>query len=413
MAAWINILRTGTWLTRERMRWVGLALLAAAVLGTAYLAVASDGLNDRLDRPLGTDFSSFYAAGTLAHDGTPAAAFDHATHFAREKAIFGSATQFYTFQYPPLFLLIADLLARMPYALALAAWLGATLALYLWAMRAILVGATQDRLWLLLTLAFPAVFINLGHGQNGFLTAGLFGLALAVMERRPFVAGILFGLLAYKPQFGLMIPLALLAAGKWRAVAAAAATVITLAVVSIVAFGFAPWQAFFTSLPFTRTVLLEQGDVGWHKIQSIFSWVRMWGGPVALAYAVQVMLAIAVAASLIWLWRSDARYPLKAAALLIGTLLATPFSLDYDLMLLAPAIAFLAADGFARGFAPWEKTMLAALWIAPLVTRSVAHATLIPLAVPAMLAAFAMFLYRAARETGFPRLWLFASRSIK
>ena len=74
--------------------------------------------------------------------------------------------------------------------------------------------------------------------------------------------------------------------------------------------------------------------------------------------------------------------------MLIGTLLATPYSLDYDLMLLAPAIAFLAADGFARGFAPWQKTILAALWIVPLVARSVPEATLIPLAVPAMLRRF-------------------------
>lgn len=411
MAAWMDSLRTGTWLTRERMRLVVLSLLAAAILGAVYLIATSNGLNDRLGRPLGTDFSSFYAAGTLVADGRPAAAYDHAAHFGREKAIFGPATQFYTFQYPPLFLLVADLLARMPYALALAAWLGATLALYLWAIRAILVIPRQAgsalsaeppslfrggirSLWLLLALAFPAVFVNLGHGQNGFLTAGVFGLALAMLERRPVAAGILFGLLAYKPQFGLMIPLVLLATGRWRAIVAAALTVALFVGVTLAAFGVAPWQAFFASLPFTRVVLLEQGDVGWHKIQSVFSWVRMWGGPVPLAYFVQGALTIVVAATLVWLWRSSARYSMKAAALLIGTLLATPFSLDYDLMLLAPAIAFLAADGCANGFASWEKTMLAMLWIAPLVTRSVAHALLIPLAVPAMLITFILVMTR-------------------
>ena len=67
-----------------------------------------------------------------------------------------------------------------------------------------------------------------------------------------------------------------------------------------------------------------------------------------------------------------AAFALKAAALLIGTMLATPYSLDYDLMLLAPAIAFLAADGIERGFAPYEKTVLAALWLVPLIARSVA-----------------------------------------
>ena len=93
-----------------------------------------------------------------------------------------------------------------------------------------------------------------------------------------------------------------------------------------------------------------------------------------------------------------AAYPVKAAALLIGSLLATPFILDYDLMLLAPAIAFLAADGMQRGFGPYEKSMLAALWIAPLIARSAAQTVLLPLGVLAMLAAFALLLRRAIAE---------------
>ena len=98
---------------------------------------------------------------------------------------------------------------------------------------------------------------------------------------------------------------------------------------------------------------------------------------------------------LAWLWRSRAVFPLKAAALMIGCILATPYSLDYDLMLLAPAIAFFAADGMARGFGAYEKSMLAALWIVPLVARAVPQATLIPLAVPLMLVAFVLLLRRS------------------
>src|SRR4029077_20364009 len=78
-----------------------------------------------------------------------------------------------------------------------------------------------DPLWLLLALAFPAVLINVGHGHNGFLTAALLGGGLVVLDRRPLPAGILFGLMAYKPQFGLMIPIALAAGGYWRSFAAA------------------------------------------------------------------------------------------------------------------------------------------------------------------------------------------------
>lgn len=124
----------------------------------------------------------------------------------------------------------------------------------------------------------------------------------------------------------------------------------------------------------------------------------MWGGGVTLAYAIQGAVTLAIAAALVWLWRSTTAFPLKAAALVIGCVLATPYSLDYDLMLLAPAIAYLAIDGLARGFGAFEKTVLAALWIVPLVARSVPQFTMIPLAVPVMLLAFGLLLHRAIDE---------------
>jgi hypothetical protein len=344
-------------------------------------------------------------------DGNATAPFDPAKQFAREQAIFGAATQFYGWHYPPFFLGLAALLALMPYALALLLWQGVTLLLYLWAMRGVL-PAQRDYLPLLLALAFPAVFVNLGHGHNGFLTAALFTGALLQLDRRPIVAGILFGLIAYKPQFGVLVPIVLAASGRWRAFAAAAVTVLLLAAAVTMAFGVDVWRAFLASMQFTREVVLERGETGWHKIQSVFSWVRMWGGAVSLAYLVQATVSAAIVAALVWLWRGAASLPIKAAALLIGTLLATPYSLDYDLMLLAPAIAWLAADGMQRGFAPFEKTMLAALWLVPLLARIVAEATLIPLAVPVMLLTF-MSLIRAAMLQSRDTAMLVASRSAK
>jgi hypothetical protein len=274
-------------------------------------------------------------------------------------------------------------------------------------------GFGDDKLWLLLALAYPAVFINLGHGHNGFLTAALLAGALVQLDRRPWLAGILIGLLAYKPQFGVLIPLVLAVSGRWRVFAAAALTVAALALAVTLAFGMDVWTAFFASTAFTRSVVLEQGGTGWHKIQSAFSWVRLWGGGVPLAYAVQGAVTLAVAAALGWLWRTRANFPLKAAALLIGTVLATPYVLDYDLMLLAPAIAFLAADGASRGFAPWQKTVLAALWLLPLAARSVAQATSVPLAVPLMLLAFGFLLHRAMNEPGVQLNWRFSFRSLR
>jgi hypothetical protein len=405
MASLPDTLRTGAWLTRERIRLVALAVLAASVLGLAFLLATSDGRNDHQGRPLGTDFANVYAAGTYVLEGDAVAAFDPPRQHARERVIFGDQTPFYGWHYPPFFLFVAAVLALLPYGLALLVWQGATLGLYLAAIRTVLVASAPSlmrektgRLWLLLALAFPAVFVNMGHGHNGFLTAALLAFALVELDRRPLAAGVLFGLLAYKPQFGLMIPLVLLATGRWRTFVAAAATVAGLIALATLAFGPEVWRAFFTFARYTREVVLEEGNTGWHKIQSIFSWVRMWGGAVPLAYAVQGVATAALAVAVVWVWRSKAAYALKAAVLCLAAILATPYSLDYDMMVLALAIAFLAAHGLAHGFAPFEKTGLALLWLAPLFARSIAEIALVPLGAAAMLVVLCLTLRKAALD---------------
>jgi len=296
-------------------------------------------------------------------DGAATAPFDPARQYAREQAIFGQATPFYGWHYPPFFLGLAALLALMPYALALALWQGATLVLYVLCMRTILLippppvgeggqrswpGGGKSRsnqltppdstlrveppspfrggienFWLLFAVAFPAVFINLGHGHNGFLTAALLGTALVMLVERPILAGVLIGCLAYKPQFGLLIPLVLIAGSHWRAFISAAATVAVLTLaVTLASAPRCGAPSCVDQIHARRGA--RAGDTGWHKIQSVFSWVRMWGGGVALAYAAQAAVTLALASALVWLWRSRAAFPLKAAALLIGTLLATP-----------------------------------------------------------------------------------------
>jgi len=414
--AW-DVLRRGDWLTPERIRLIAAAILIASIAGSLYLVFTAHGRIDSQGRPLGTDFSNVYAAGTYVLDGDPDAPFDPSRQHAREQEIFGAATPFYGWHYPPFFLFVAAPLALMPYGLALAVWQALTLGLYLLAIRAILRNslrrarvngagplaaalATYD--WLLLALAFPAVLINVGHGQNGFLTAALLAAALVNLERRPLVAGVLFGLLAYKPQFGLLIPIVLAASGRWRAFAAAAAIVALLIAATTFAFGAQVWQAFLDSTRFTRLVALEQGDTGWYKIQSVFAWARMWGASIAAAYVLQGALIFALGGALVRLWRSTAPYALKAAALCLAAILATPYSFDYDMMVLAPAVAFAAAEGLKRGFEPWEKTALAALWLAPLFARSVAQATLIPFGVPAMLAMFILLLRRTTHDFTLP-----------
>lgn len=391
---------TGSWLTRERVRGYSLLLLGLMLAaGLAWVAL-SDHLIDRNGKPLGTDFSNVYAAGTLTLQGRAPDAYDPPLQHAAEQAVFGGRdVPFFGWHYPPFFLAVAAAVAMLPYAFGLLLWLVSSGLAYVAVIRAAVPerdGLRRDAV--LVALAFPAVFVNIGHGQNGFLTAALLGGALLTLDRRPVLAGVLIGLLAYKPQFGVLIPLALVVSGRWTTIAAAAATVIALIAATFAVLGTDIWRAFAASTTFTQQVVLEQGGTGWEKIQSIFSATRMWGAGLPLAYASQLALATLLAISLAWLWRSNADGNLKASALATACLLATPYVLDYDLMVLAIAIVFFVRHGLARGFHAGEISMLAAAWIVPLLTRTVAGATGIPLGLLVGLALYAMTLRRALAD---------------
>jgi hypothetical protein len=162
--------------------------------------------------------------------------------------------------------------------------------------------------------------------------------------------------------------------------------------------GLAPWQAFLAALPQTEAVVLEAHH--FEKLQSAFACARLWGAPVWLAYAVQALVAAATLAAVVWAWRSDAALALKAALLLTGAMLATPYVVDYDFILLGMAVAFFAAHGFAHGFMAWEKTVLAAAWLVPLLARTAAREAFLPLGLMVLLAVFGVVLRRLRAEQG-------------
>jgi hypothetical protein len=170
------------------------------------------------------------------------------------------------------------------------------------------------------------------------------------MERHPTLAGICLGLLSYKPHFGLLFPLVLLADRRWRALVTAAAVTIAMAALSWLAFGAAAWEAFFHWMPITSRVVLGEGGAGWNRLQSLFGLVRAHGGSETLAWSVQAAMALTLATALCWLWRSRAPFELKAAALAAGALLATPYLYIYDFVALAIPVAFLLRLALAGGF---------------------------------------------------------------
>lgn len=335
-------------------RPVELACFALIFAHAAYLAVSYwNGLwivgPDGHGLPV--DFVNVWAAGRLALDGQPAAAYDWPVHKAMEAVALGQPFDgHFGWHYPPTFLFAAAALALLPYTGAFVLWTFGTFPAYVAAIR----GIVGDRSGYLLAAAFPAVLGNMVVGQNGFLSAGLFGGALLLLERRPVLAGVLIGLLTYKPHLGLLVPLALAAGGHWRAFAAAAATAAALAAAAWATFGPAPALAFFSSISQTSQAFLSNGWADWHKLQTVFGLVRALGGPEWLAWTMQVTVALAAAVAVIQAWRSNVAYAVKAAALVTGALLATPYLYTYDLVVLAVPLAFLFRLGRDDGFLPKE-----------------------------------------------------------
>jgi hypothetical protein len=305
-----------------------------------------------------TDFVNVWAAGRLVLDGLPAQAYDWDIQKQVEVAKLGQDfVGYFAWHYPPPFLFVASLLAQLPYQFAYIGWVVVGFLLFLVAMRAI-VGRPFGYL---LALAIPMAFINALVGQNGFLTAALIGGTLYLIPIRPVLAGICLGLLTYKPQYGLLFPIMLIAGGHWRVFISAGVTAVVLATASWLAFGIESWLAFFHWMPKFSQAFLTEGKAPWWKLQSIFSMVRYFGGSEPLGWAFQWVLTASVAVVLALVWRSRVPYTLKAAALAAGTLLTTPYLFMYDMMVLAIPIAFLVRIGLKTGFRAYELPALGAV----------------------------------------------------
>ncbi|HEY4944153.1 MAG TPA: glycosyltransferase family 87 protein [Rhizomicrobium sp.] len=286
------------------------------------------------------DFVDVYAAGKLALAAHPAGIYDWTTHKVAEGLALGHAItwrEYLGWHYPPPFLFLAVALATLPYLAAFFLWNAITLPAYLFVMRRI---AGHRDAWLA-AAAFPATFLNILIGQNGFLSAALIGGALATLETSPILSGVLVGLLTYKPQLGILFPFALAAGGYWRTFAAAVVTAAAMALASILVFGSETWIAFFHSIPVTTDAVLLRGLQGWGKFNSPFGLCRWLGLGFDAAAAVQITVAVAMIAAVVALWRSEASLNLKAAGLAAASLLVTPYLYVYDLPILAVALAFL------------------------------------------------------------------------
>jgi alpha-1,2-mannosyltransferase len=380
------LVRDAPWLTRGRIFGYSTALIAGTVAVMTWV-LTGNGIADPMGRPVGTDFLRLWTASHALLNGDGLAIYEPDAFFALEQAVTQPGTpDFYPWNYPPSSFLIVYPLALLPYLQSLAAWLALGLAGYLAALWRIF----PKPLTLWVGLAFPAVFWTVTHGQTSFLTTSLFCWGLLQLPRRPVLAGILFGILTFKPHLGLLLPVALVAGGHWRAVVAAALTALLSAVVSVVFFGTGMWADFLTSTTDTRSMLESGLNFGhYYKMQSVFAAARLLGSPMLVAYSLQALAALAAAAAVVWIWRRPIGDPdMKNAALMAATPLSTAFIFDYDLMLLAPPIAWLARKGLTDTALPYERTILVAAFLAPFVSRVVGmntHLLLAPISFAALL----------------------------
>ena len=343
------------------------------------------------------DFLSFWTAAREALSGAAAQVYDIEAFRVAQIEATGSDT-FFAFFYPPMYLLLVvpfGLLGFAPaYALFNMIGVGSLFA----ALR----GVTGKWLPAVFLLAAPALFNNVLHGQNAALMAGLFGGALLMLDRkREILAGVLIGLMVIKPQYGLLIPFALLAGGYWKAFASAAVTTLAFAGLSFLVFGAEVWAAFLDQVPFASQTL-ENGLVEWGKMTSVTAAILMLGGSMGLASAVQMVVSGFCLAAVVVVFRRSADMSARACVLVGATLLATPFALSYDLTLTLVALGFLLRA--PERLLSYDKSLMAVIVILPVVTSGLALQVGVPLAplVPGLLVGMGL---RRARLVA---LWPFA-----
>ncbi len=324
---------------------VGPLLLAAASgIGVAFVVSMTImcGLHiwnyDAQGHPLVTDFMSYWTAGRLALQGHAFAAYDpHLRHAAEIATVGHPFKDVLGWWYPPLFLFVAAALACLPYAFSLNVLNDVTLLLHAGVTATI---ARRGQAFFLAT-ATPWGIFGMIHGQNHFLTASIVGGVLLTMERRPAICGILLGLLSYKPQLGVLFPIALAFGGYWRAFGWACAGTAFWTLLSGLVFGFDTFAPFLHGLSSVGREVLVTNPAYLPNLQSLYGFARCLNIPEGIAWTMQACLSLACATVVALLWRSKAAFEIKAAGLATAIPLASAYIQAYDLTLLTVALSFL------------------------------------------------------------------------
>ena len=334
---------------------------------------------------IGRDFLNIWFGAKSAFEGGPAIFFDFWNYNLYLQDYFATTDlHHYFWSYPPHILLVIWPFGLMPYLAAFAVWslLGFTLFL------AAAYAGGVERKHLMFVAVAPAVAVNLFIGQNGFFFAALLICGLINLDRRPLLAGLCFGLLTIKPQLGLLLPVMLVLTQRWRVIAAASVTTIALTGATCAIWGIDIWWEYLAKvIPMQRYQQENGSGLLLLQIPSAFYAGRLVGLPIRLDWIIQGVVSAAALAAVIWTyWRP--RDPVLSVALLITAIfLFSPYTLNYDFVVLAWVLALLRQrpDLTAR-----EHGLILVLWTLP-VTMMIAGLAHVPLGF-LMLATFAAWL---------------------
>lgn len=286
---------------------------------------------------VGGDFLAFYTAGDFARAGEALAAYDYAAFDARLKELAPLEHLGMMWQYPPTMFFVTAPFALLPYKISLFLWSATWWMALLAALRTV---GFHGKTFLLLGFSVLCVTV-IDNGQVSMATAALLFLSAYDPKRRWLVAGVAAGLLTIKPQLGLLLPIAYVAAGAWRTIAVAAVSAVLFHASSFFVFGAEGWLDFFAAAARLNADATGPGlltpPLG---MTTLFGQLSILGLPGAAP--AQYAAAAAVAVLVGWVWRRSGDPLGKAAVLCAGALLATPYAYSYEMVVLLLPAVYLA-----------------------------------------------------------------------
>lgn len=291
----------------------------------------------------GTDWAPLWTAGRMAW-ADPSGVYDFDL-IARLQATVVAAVDFHPYIYPPSALLLIAPVALLPFWTSLALVAAASLAWLAWTSRKI--GSDP---WLVMLA--PPVFIAAVVGQMSLLVIGLVLVAFSALEKHQRTAGVLLAIAALiKPTLLILAPIGLVAGRHWHALGAAVLTGLAGAAASMLLFGIQPWLDWLNALPRFQQMFADYPPLVRNAVSPYATAVR-FGVESNLIIAVCAILAAVLA----WLAFSRPSSPATRSAIIMGgALLLTPYAMNYELAVFAPAVLALPRERL-------RNVIVAAVW---------------------------------------------------